>query len=355
LSKWSGEGEKRLVALFEEAVRASPSLLFFDECDAMAPARGTSAAEEAGARRLLSQLLLLMSQLQEEMGEDLREAATTEQRAGAAVSEAHVDTLELDVTLPVEERCYAEEGGEGENTCSATVDTVSTAAPSVCIDAHVESSPAAASTVWKAASGVVRSAATLPERYRREGKQGVPCGSYQYSLDTRAAALQRTLETDDSIPVHFLQTTDTHAVAASIVPPVVVPEYIPRRRKDVMIVGATNRPSDLDPAFLRRFEKRMECGLPTFSDRIALLAYALRNMRVDLSDADRCDIASKLEGWNCADILQMTADAAMQPIREAVEPLLQHILCHSARVLPSTARSIDAAGVRCISRSDFGM
>ena len=39
LSKWVGEAERQLRALFAEAQRLQPSIIFFDEIDGLAPVR----------------------------------------------------------------------------------------------------------------------------------------------------------------------------------------------------------------------------------------------------------------------------------------------------------------------------
>jgi SpoVK/Ycf46/Vps4 family AAA+-type ATPase len=39
LSKWVGEAERQLRALFEEATRNAPAIIFFDEIDGLAPVR----------------------------------------------------------------------------------------------------------------------------------------------------------------------------------------------------------------------------------------------------------------------------------------------------------------------------
>jgi len=55
LSKWVGESEKGLREVFKRAKQASPCILFFDEIEAMAPAR---TAEDSGqvSQRIVSQL-----------------------------------------------------------------------------------------------------------------------------------------------------------------------------------------------------------------------------------------------------------------------------------------------------------
>lgn len=54
LSKWLGESERALASLFRRARLASPSVIFFDEVDAIASKRGGG---NSGGERLLSQLL----------------------------------------------------------------------------------------------------------------------------------------------------------------------------------------------------------------------------------------------------------------------------------------------------------
>ncbi|GAX13077.1 hypothetical protein FisN_2Hh586 [Fistulifera solaris] len=55
LSKWLGESERALASLFKRARMASPSIIFFDELDAIASKRGSADSTSSG--RLLSQLL----------------------------------------------------------------------------------------------------------------------------------------------------------------------------------------------------------------------------------------------------------------------------------------------------------
>lgn len=58
LSKWIGEAEKNLRKLFQKARRTSPSIIFFDEIDGIAPAR--NAKQDQSHISLVSTLLTLM-------------------------------------------------------------------------------------------------------------------------------------------------------------------------------------------------------------------------------------------------------------------------------------------------------
>lgn len=66
LSKWVGESEKHMREVFKKAKQASPSIIFFDEIDALAKMRGSrgGGGSEVG-NRVVSQLLGEMSGLEE--------------------------------------------------------------------------------------------------------------------------------------------------------------------------------------------------------------------------------------------------------------------------------------------------
>jgi len=65
-SRWLGEAEKGLRQIFKRAKQMAPCILFFDEIDALAPARRMG--EKQGADRLISQLVLEMDNLLDTAG-----------------------------------------------------------------------------------------------------------------------------------------------------------------------------------------------------------------------------------------------------------------------------------------------
>jgi len=68
LSKWVGESERAVREVFRKARQASPCVIFFDEIDAIAPARGTGIGESMVTERVVSQLLTELDGLVEAKG-----------------------------------------------------------------------------------------------------------------------------------------------------------------------------------------------------------------------------------------------------------------------------------------------
>ncbi|MFC2143512.1 CDC48 family AAA ATPase [Candidatus Aenigmatarchaeota archaeon] len=65
LSMWVGESEKKLREIFRRAKQVAPSIIFFDEIDALVPRRGRDGAGTQVSERIVSQLLVEMSGLEE--------------------------------------------------------------------------------------------------------------------------------------------------------------------------------------------------------------------------------------------------------------------------------------------------
>ena len=71
ISKWVGESEKGVREVFRKARQAAPSVIFFDEIDAIAPRRGGDFGDSNVTERVVSQLLTELDGL-----EDLRNVVT---------------------------------------------------------------------------------------------------------------------------------------------------------------------------------------------------------------------------------------------------------------------------------------
>jgi len=64
LSKWVGESEKAVRETFRKARQAAPTVLFFDEMDSIAPARGGGTSDSHVTERVISQILSEMDGLE---------------------------------------------------------------------------------------------------------------------------------------------------------------------------------------------------------------------------------------------------------------------------------------------------
>ena len=84
----------------------------------------------------------------------------------------------------------------------------------------------------------------------------------------------------------------------------------------ILVIGATNRPFDLDEAALRRMTKRIYIGLPDLAAREAQLNKMISTVESNIGAAEMLSIAQSLEGYSSADLSALTKDVAMQPLRE---------------------------------------
>mmetsp|Transcript_6257 Transcript_6257/g.14217 ORF Transcript_6257/g.14217 Transcript_6257/m.14217 type:complete len:442 (+) Transcript_6257:59-1384(+) len=84
----------------------------------------------------------------------------------------------------------------------------------------------------------------------------------------------------------------------------------------ILVLGATNTPWDLDTAIRRRFEKRVYIPLPELDARVRLLTLHLGDTPHSCSPEEIREIASKTEGYSGADISILTRDALFEPVRK---------------------------------------
>ena len=91
-------------------------------------------------------------------------------------------------------------------------------------------------------------------------------------------------------------------------------------KKNVFIIGATNRPDIIDPAILRpgRLDQLIYIPLPDAPSRIAILKANLKNSPI-AKDVDLEFLAEKTNGFSGADLTEICQRACKLAIRESIE------------------------------------
>jgi transitional endoplasmic reticulum ATPase len=90
--------------------------------------------------------------------------------------------------------------------------------------------------------------------------------------------------------------------------------------RDVVILGATNRPELVDPALLRpgRLERLVYVPPPDAQGRADILRTAARNIPL-APDVDLTALAAELEGYSAADCVALLREAALTAMRESLQ------------------------------------
>ncbi|XP_013927098.1 PREDICTED: spastin isoform X3 [Thamnophis sirtalis] len=106
----------------------------------------------------------------------------------------------------------------------------------------------------------------------------------------------------------------------------------------ILVMGATNRPQELDDAVLRRFTKRVYVSLPNEETRLLLLKNLLSKQGNPLTQKELAQLARMSDGYSGSDLTALAKDAALGPIRE---------------LKPEQVKNMSASEMRNIRLSDF--
>ena len=85
---------------------------------------------------------------------------------------------------------------------------------------------------------------------------------------------------------------------------------------NVLVLGATNVPWELDSAIRRRFEKRVYIPLPEASARSYMIRMNVGDTPNSLEDIDYDELGEKCDGASGADCSVLVREALMQPLRK---------------------------------------
>ncbi|KAI5192170.1 fidgetin-like protein 1 [Nematocida sp. AWRm77] len=86
----------------------------------------------------------------------------------------------------------------------------------------------------------------------------------------------------------------------------------------ILVIGATNRPQEIDEAARRRFVKRLYVPLPDLAGRKEMIAQIGKN-EYTLSEEELSRVAERVEGYSGSDIFNLCREAVMEPVREVQE------------------------------------
>ncbi|VEN50068.1 unnamed protein product [Callosobruchus maculatus] len=101
----------------------------------------------------------------------------------------------------------------------------------------------------------------------------------------------------------------------------------------ILVIGATNRPQELDEAARRRFVKRLYIPLPEFEARLQLVKKLIANERNQLNEDDFSKVAALSDGYSGADIRTLCSEASLGPIRTIDMSRIEHIQATEVRPL----------------------
>ena len=114
--------------------------------------------------------------------------------------------------------------------------------------------------------------------------------------------------------------------------------------EDVVVVGATNLPDEIDGAAWRRFDERIEVPPPDATARAAVLRVHLRDRPVVTDEIDWDEIKELTDGYAASDLEIVASKAARRALKDArdadeVVPISQE---HIETAIDATESSLDA-------------
>lgn len=127
------------------------------------------------------------------------------------------------------------------------------------------------------------------------------------------------------------------------------------REDRVIVIGATNRPFDLDDAVLRRVPRRLLVDLPGEKEREEILKILLRDEML-APEIDLRALAMKTESFSGSDLKHLCVSAALDAVKENVQvpwkPDVLKISPASELITPPEVASLDTASASQISRTE---
>lgn len=134
--------------------------------------------------------------------------------------------------------------------------------------------------------------------------------------------------------------------------------------KRLLVLGATNTPWTLDPAFRRRFEKRIFIPLPDINARSAMIGNFMKDTDHNINADEYVKLGKMTENYSGSDISVVLRDALMAPIRKC-QGAKQFTITETGKWTPvvsypscslcpsSTGGECGECGVQCVKLEDI--
>lgn len=84
----------------------------------------------------------------------------------------------------------------------------------------------------------------------------------------------------------------------------------------ILVIGATNRPQEIDEAARRRLVKRIYVALPELEARRKMVEYLIKEYDYRIEEGGFEEIAKLTEGYSGSDMFNLCREASMEPLRE---------------------------------------
>ncbi|KAG0445447.1 hypothetical protein HPB47_015039 [Ixodes persulcatus] len=296
MSKLAGESESNLRKAFEEAEKNSPSIIFIDELDAIAPKREKD----------------LDCRFDREVDIGIPDAT-----GRLEILRIHTKNMKLADNVDLEKISAESHGFVGSDLaalCSeAALQQIREKMDLIDldddqIDAEVLSSLAVTMDNFRWAMGK-SSPSALRETVVEvpTARAAAPCVLFFDELDSIAKARGGNVG-------------DAGGAADRVINQILTEMDGMSSKKNVFIIGATNRPDIIDPAILRpgRLDQLIYIPLPDEKSRMAILKANLRKSPL-APDVDLTFLASISPGFSGADLTEICQRACKLAIRESIE------------------------------------
>mmetsp|Transcript_19773 Transcript_19773/g.30516 ORF Transcript_19773/g.30516 Transcript_19773/m.30516 type:complete len:566 (+) Transcript_19773:52-1749(+) len=119
--------------------------------------------------------------------------------------------------------------------------------------------------------------------------------------------------------------------------------FASNQKVTLIFIGATNRADVLDPAIIRRFDRRIHVGYPNTPGRREILQIHIRRIQHSVLDLDHLAHEDFTGGFSGADLRNVVNDAALLAVRDKSSLVEQEHLVHAARRMKNMKTALDPA------------